>query len=220
MSCVIHIEDDPLWADYAQATIAGATGFAPMLTARNGAEGLRLCHLHQPRVVILDLRLPDTDGLLLLDRMSEFRPSPRVLIFTARADDALATRLYREPVAGLLWKSRQAGPELLQAVSTIACGGSHYSADAQRMWRLFHQSSTAYVKLLSHTELRLLPRFAEGCSDAEVAALSGCAASTAHTHRKNIMAKLGLHSQVALMRWALAHGVFDPPRAAPPCAAW
>jgi len=158
------------------------------------------------------------DGLTAIDALGAQQNPPMLLLFTSRADDAVMARLFRAPVAGMLWKSPDCGPELHRALTTVASCRTHYGADAKRAWHRFNTQPNSYVKLLSATELRLLPHFSQGCSDAEIAALVGCAASTAHTHRKNIMAKLDLHSQAALQHWALQHGVFDPPRAAPPCA--
>ena len=221
MTTVIHIEDDPLWANFVRESIGRLAEFRLLGTASTGRDGLERCRVLAPRIVLLDLRLPDMDGLMVIDAFGALQRPPILLLFTSRADDAVMARLFREPVAGMLWKSPDCRGELHRAPTTVARGGTHYGADAKRAWHRFNALPNSYIKLLSATELRLLPHFSQGCTDAEIAALAGCAASTAHTHRKNIMAKLDLHTQAALQHWALQHGVFDPPRAAPPCAmAW
>jgi DNA-binding NarL/FixJ family response regulator len=170
---------------------------------------------------MLDLRLPDMDGIAAIDQLSELEPAPKILLFTARADDGVMLRLFRDPVAGLLWKSQASTQELPRALTTIAGGGKYYSADAQQAWQRFRAAPDSYFKILTATEIKLLPLCAQGFSDDEIAANLGCKTATAHTHRKNIMAKTGLHSQVELQTWALQRGFFDPPLAGPPClVAW
>src|SRR5262245_9382229 len=138
MTTVIHIEDDPLWADFARKVIGTCPEFLLLGTAGTGGEGIARCRKLRPNIVVLDLRLPDMDGLELIDQLGALESHPRLLLFTARADDAVMARLFREPIAGMLWKSSDAEIELRKGLALLADGGTHYAVDTKRAWRRFN----------------------------------------------------------------------------------
>lgn len=219
MTTVIHIEDDPLWARHVRDLLAGWPEFRLLGTATTGESGLAHCCTLWPHIVLLDMRLPDQSGAEMIDQLAALRPAPRILLLTACAGDGVLARAEQEPIAGLVWKTPNLDRELREALAEVARGGRHYSPEARHAMRRFHAAPGSFVNLLTARELEALPHFVCGASDAEVAALLGCAERTALVHRRNIRSKLGLHTQRELERWALGQDVFDVPRPAAPCAA-
>ncbi|HEX2851825.1 MAG TPA: LuxR C-terminal-related transcriptional regulator [Opitutaceae bacterium] len=76
----------------------------------------------------------------------------------------------------------------------------------------FRRALTAFFKLLSNREIFLLPYFARGASDSEIASSVDLSPATVHSHRQSITRKLDLHSSVELMRWCAEHGFAHFPR--------
>jgi DNA-binding NarL/FixJ family response regulator len=211
------IEDDPLWGDFIAETVKSYSGCALVGLAKTGHEGLVLLSALSPDLLILDLRLPDIDGLQMIDRISRDGLCPKIMIVTSRVGDAVMARLFSFPVVGMIWKTANAKELLVQGISAISQGKVFYSEEARNAWSRFRSAPDSYLKILTDTEIKLVGLFAEGMSDADVAACMGCKSSTAHSHRKNIMSKLGLHSQIEMQRWATEKSLIAPIFPAPPC---
>ncbi len=127
MATVLFIEDHPAIMEYGSWHLKQASPRLRLLTATTGAEGVELSRTHAPEVVLLDLSLPDGDGLDLIGVLRTGPRPPAVVIFTGRNDDAMLRRLELAEVAGVLWKGADAGDEMVTAVQRVLAGGTHVS---------------------------------------------------------------------------------------------
>ncbi len=214
---ILYIEDDPLWL----ATIPGVLRNLPKVTrvdtAPTGAEALALAEQVPPSIVILDLILPDFDGLALARRFSARTPAPRILLLTARHDPVALAAASEGHIAGLLWKAGDTLTRLPVAIGALAGGGGYCPHEVREATRHFRADPDAYFKILSPREQELLPAIGRGQSDEEIAVLVGLSVHTVASHRHHIMRKLGLHSTPQLMQWAFDQGfVALAPRRSPP----
>jgi two-component system, NarL family, nitrate/nitrite response regulator NarL len=215
---VFLVEDDPYCADVVAQLLARWPEIHYVGCASTATGGLLECRACRPDIVILDLWLPDGDGYQIVEQLPEPGYQPRILLFTSRCDDVVLARLKLAGVWGLIWKGLGGADELRAALHALAHGRRYFSADVQEAAGTLRASADAYFKILSNRELSLIPFFATGASDGEVASAVGMSPATAHSHRHRIMVKLNLRRTVDLMQWA-AHAGFVRPMAARRAAA-
>ncbi len=161
--------------------------------------------LQQADVILLDIRLPDGDGIDFVDELSKAHVPTPVLLISGSCEDYIVHRVSRAFVQGFVHKEEE--PKvLLTAIQTVAAGGAFFSPRfVERRGRLA-RDQTSFDKLLSPREQEFLRLIGSGSTDVEAAAELGLGAATAQTHRRNIMAKLNLHTAQELQTYALKMG--------------
>ncbi|MCX6952929.1 MAG: response regulator transcription factor [Verrucomicrobia bacterium] len=156
-------------------------------------------------LLLLDIRLPDGDGVDFVDEMVKRQVSVPVLLFSSSCEDYIVHRVNRSFVQGFVHKDED--PKvLLTAIQMVAAGGAFFSPRFVERQRALAKTPDTFEKKLSPREQELLRYIGAGFSDAETAAALGMTASTAQTHRRNVMAKLDLHSAKDLQAYALRTG--------------
>ncbi|MDO8543892.1 MAG: response regulator transcription factor [Opitutaceae bacterium] len=200
---VFHIEDDPFCSDVIARLLSKWPEILYLGSAASGREGLAQCRKMRPQIVLLDLGLPDGDGLRLAHELRWIDHPPRLLVFSARHDEATLARLRPSGVAGLIWKAPDVAHALRRAFAALAAGREFFPPDVLAALRQFTSSPNAFFKILSNRELNLIPLLGEGLSDAQIAEKIGVGEATVHSHRQSILRKLSLHRTPDLMRWAL-----------------
>ena len=160
--------------------------------------------LGQLDLLLLDIRLPDGDALDFIPEMNALRIATPVLLLSSSGEDFIIHRVSRSLVQGYLHKDDD--PDLLvAAVQAITAGGSFFSPRFVERQRALARAD-GFDKLLSDREQALLKLLGSGFSDPEVASQLGVTPATVHSHRRNIMAKLDLHTAQELQAYALRHG--------------
>jgi DNA-binding NarL/FixJ family response regulator len=204
---VLHVEDDPLWADFCRALFRRDPGIRWLGPVATGAAALAATsHLH-PDIVLLDVNLPDGDGFALARQIvAQGRPVPKLLLLSARDDQVLLSKVRDTDFHGLLWKNRDIESELPQALAELARGGRYFPAEVRRAWSELRARPDAFFKILSTREIDLLPYFSRGLDDDAIARLVGGSPLTVKSHRQHIMSKLGLHRSAELIHWTIKAG--------------
>ncbi|MBI5424594.1 MAG: response regulator transcription factor [Opitutae bacterium] len=209
--CLLHVEDDYLWQTTIAAAVAGMSDIRKFETVTSAAAALDRAPVLRPDVVVLDVVLPDGDGLAVARTLAALKTPPRIVLLSVRRDDVVLQAACSPHIAALLWKTGDVLDKLPEAIRTVAAGGKYHPPDVREALRKFRADPQAYFKILSDRELELLPRFGEGLSDEEVATLFGLSIHTVKSHRQNILTKLGLHSTARLIHWAIMRGFVRPP---------
>jgi DNA-binding NarL/FixJ family response regulator len=156
-------------------------------------------------LVIVDLSLPDGNALKWVQRSLQARPDERIVILSALNEDYLLYQAMHCAVPGYVHKNDK--PEVLrQAIKAVLAGQVFYSPSILRMGREQQADPRFFNKLLTAREQEVLQSFGQGLADGEIAALLGISQFTAAKYRKQIMAKLGVHSQGELMKYAVSKG--------------
>lgn len=156
-------------------------------------------------LLLLDIRLPDGDGVDFVDEMNQRQLSVPVLLFSSSVEDYVVHRVGRSFVQGFVHKDEE--PKvLLTAIQMVVAGGAFFSPRFVERQRALTKTPGTFEKKLSPREQELLRYIGAGFTDAETAAAVGMTVSTAVTHRRNIMAKLDLHTAKELQAYALKTG--------------
>jgi len=209
--CLLHVEDDALWQNAIAGALAGLPDIRHCETVHGAAAALARAPVLQPDVVLLDVVLPDGDGLAVARTLGEQKTPPRIILLSVRRDDVVLQAASSGPIAALLWKTGDVLNKLPEAIRTVAAGNKYYPPEVREALRKFRADPQAYFKILSDRELELLPRFGEGLSDEEVAKFFGLSIHTVKSHRQSILTKLDLHSTARLIHWAIMRGFVRPP---------
>jgi DNA-binding NarL/FixJ family response regulator len=203
---VLIIEDHKLVSDMLVLSCRSFIPNATFALADTGARGLACCRSTAPDLLFLDLVLPDCDGLDLLQELLSIAPQTKVVALTAFPDEFTVHRLLESNVPGLIAKNDQPLDHLAEAIQTVMAGGQYFSPIVRRMKQAIRSNPDSFAKVLSEHEQKLLGLFGEGLTNETIAPLVGLSAATVKGHRRNILAKLGLHSTPELIHYALAKG--------------
>lgn len=177
--------------------------------ASGGQEALRMVRKLRPDIVIMDLSMPDLDGIETTKRIVDEGLQARVLILTMHATEEYAVRLLQAGAHGFVGKGAL-GQEFVEAVRKVAGGGCYLPPGLseklpQRYVRGGAEASP--LEALSDRELQVLKHLAEGHTSREIAQDLHLSVKTVDTYRARLQAKLELHTMADLVRFALRHGV-------------
>jgi DNA-binding NarL/FixJ family response regulator len=161
-------------------------------------------------VIILDITLPDMNGLDLLKNLQAKGEKAGVLVLSMHPEEQYATRALKAGAAGYLQKE-SAPAELVNAVRKIAHGGKYVTASLAEKLAFEFQGGVdkAPHELLSDREYQVLCMLASGRGIKEIALELGVSAPTIATYRSRVMMKLELSSTVDLVRYALSHKLVE-----------
>ncbi|GAB6043116.1 response regulator [Endothiovibrio diazotrophicus] len=177
--------------------------------ADSGAECLDEYERCHPDVVVMDIAMPEMDGLQALHRFHNRFEDPKVLILSYHEEAVFAERALAEGAAGYLSKS--AAPELLpKAIRQIAEGGRFLDPDiAQEMALRGSRGGDNPLEGLSEREFAVFLQLAEGLSANEIAVRLHISPNTVNTHLYRIKRKLGVTSRTELTRLAIRHNLIE-----------
>lgn len=179
--------------------------------AETGAEALRLAAELEPDVVLMDISMPDLNGIEATRRIKAAHPDIAVLALTMHEDDQYFFEMLAAGASGYVPK-RAAPNDLITAIHAVQKGGVFlFPSVARALVQDYLQRSTSGSSFdaLTEREREVLILIAQGRSNQEIADQLVISIKTVNRHRENIMAKLSLHSRVELVRYALEKGLID-----------
>jgi two-component system response regulator NreC len=174
--------------------------------AEDAATGLELCRRYQPDLVLLDLNLPDRDGVSLVEDLLAVAPGLRILALSSECDDYTLYRLLNSGIHGYVDKNRQSVEVLKVAINEVMNGRVFFAAVVQQVRLRLRMEPGAFPKLLSPREQEILSVLGGGLNDEDAAEELRLSRHTVGCHRRNIMSKLGLHRTPDLIRYAVDKG--------------
>lgn len=182
--------------------------------AGDGQEGIWLAAELKPDVVLMDIAMPNMDGIEAMRFLMEKTPESRVLFLSMYQDEEYLRKVLATGAAGYILK-RAAGPELLAAIRAVDRGDVYLDPALTRMLvedylgRGLAQApqEEPSTSILTPRELEVLRLVAQGHTNREIAELLVVSVKTVETHKANIMEKLGLRTRAELVRYALRRGL-------------
>ena len=194
-------------------------GVEVVAAAADGDEAVRLAVRHRPDVVLMDLRMPRTDGVAATRRVLDALPGTRVIVLTTYADDESVFAALEAGARGYLTKDATAA-EIQRAIRTVHAGEALLDPSVQR--RLLErtlspsarESSSAtptYPDGLTQREADVLREIANGLSNREIAERLIISEATVKTHVNNIFTKANLRDRAQAVIYAHQHGLANRP---------
>jgi two-component system response regulator NreC len=178
--------------------------------AIEGSQAVMLADSLQPQVVLMDIAMPGMDGLEATLQIKARWPEIYVLVLTMHRSDDYFFEMLKAGASGYILKGSETS-ELIQAVRTVARGEVFlYPVMARKLVRDYLElieGGDSSVSALSPREKEILLLLADGFSNKEIAKKLVVSLSTVHTHRNNLMKKLGLNSRHELIRYARQQGL-------------
>ncbi len=184
--------------------------------ADNGRQAVQIARKLTPDVAVIDIAMPQLNGLEATRQITRTVPSTKVLILSSYSDDEYVQQLTEAGAAGYLIKQTAAN-ELLKAIREAHKGNAYFSPSIAK--RLRDQCRQAFVTggqpsrrrsdNLTTREAEVLQLIAEGRANKQIAAELNISIKTVEKHRQQVMNKLGIHDVAGLTRHAIAKGIIE-----------
>jgi DNA-binding NarL/FixJ family response regulator len=213
---VMIVDDDELMRAGLRAVLSSDESIEVVGEAADGREAPPVARTTQPHIVLMDIRMPDVDGIAATRNVLASAPDARVVILTTFEQDDYVFGALREGASGFLLK-RTSPEDLVKAIHTVARGDSLLSPSVTRMVvdRMARQpppDAAAHKRLehLTPREREVLELIARGLSNTEIASALVVEESTVKTHVKRILGKLRLRDRVQAVIFAYESGFTTP----------
>jgi DNA-binding NarL/FixJ family response regulator len=179
--------------------------------ARDGREAVECATVLKPDVLLLDIGMPNLNGLDATRQILATMPEARILILTVQDSEQVVREVLAAGARGFLLKS-DAGRDLVAAVEALQHWQTFFTSRVAQMMldgylRPQDETDTSGQSVLTPREREVIQLVAEGKTTKEVATALNLSVKTAETHRTNLMRKLGLHSVAALTLYAVRNGI-------------
>lgn len=179
--------------------------------AGTGEEALQACQRLAPDLVLLDIRLPDQNGVEVCRQISQRWPQTRVVILTSFVDDELVADAILAGAAGYVLK-QVGNQELLRAIEAVRQGKALLDPQVtqrvlQRMRRTEHLLDASAFRDLSRREMEVLLLVSQGKSNQEIADTLAVSDKTVRNHVSSLLKKLDLSNRVELATYAVTHHI-------------
>jgi two-component system response regulator NreC len=182
--------------------------------AESGRQAIDQVRAIRPDVVLMDIQMPDVNGIEATQRIKELAPETAVLVLTMHEDDQYFFEMLHAGASGYMPK-RAAPDELVSAIRTVARGEIFlYPSLATRLVQDYLRRADSGEQPLVYDDLtprerEVLVLIAEGLTNAEIADQLVISVKTVDRHRENIMRKLNMHSRIDLVKYAIRTGLID-----------
>ena len=190
--------------------IEAAGGIEIVAEAATGEEAIRLNRDKRPDVILMDISLPGLSGFETSERIMNARRNVRIIALTAHARPPYTTRMLALGVAGYLTKACDAS-ELVQAIRKVHDGDRHFGSEIaqQLVISLLPGTEQSPFERLTPREREVAMMLAAGHKPAAIGQRLNVGMKTVSSHKYNVFEKLGVDSEVGVLREAIRHGLIE-----------
>jgi DNA-binding NarL/FixJ family response regulator len=214
---VILAEDHTIVRKGLRSLLEGEEDIEVIGEAGNGKEAITLVEQKKPDIVVMDIGMPELNGLEATRRIKKKFPQTKVLILTMHTNEEYVFEILQAGASGYIVK-KAAPTELVSALRAVEQGESFLSPSISKkvideyLQRAGEAKRRGAFELLTDREREVLQLIAEGNSTRGIAGRLFISTKTVETHRSNLMEKLDLHGTADLTRYAIRMGIVDPER--------
>jgi DNA-binding NarL/FixJ family response regulator len=209
---VLVVDDHRMFAEAIELLLANEDGIEIVGAVGTGEAAADFAGTHRPDVVLVDIDLPGMDGIEAMYRIREASPNSHLVVVTAFQQRSVMARAVEAGAAGFVPKTR-AADDLVDVIRRAAAGEMVLpSGDIGEVLNNLQQAASdrsdaaRLLGLLTSREVEILKLVADGHSTAEIAKHFFISPFTVQSHVKNILSKLGVHSKLEAVTFALRHG--------------
>ncbi|NJN65243.1 MAG: response regulator transcription factor [Chloroflexaceae bacterium] len=211
MTTIVLADDHPMVRHGLKFILEAERGWSVVGEATTGNEVLQLVKALRPDVLILDILMPEVNGIEVVQRLSQFATRSRVVMFSMYDHDSYIRAAMNSGAQAYVLKDSEVA-ELVHAVREVLAGRRYLSRSlTERAMTCYLQQASsdgvAWSEVLTSRERQVIQLAAQGASNAEIGYRLSISPRTVETHRTNIMRKLGLHTRAELITYALQHGI-------------
>jgi DNA-binding NarL/FixJ family response regulator len=208
---VILVDDHKMMREGLATMLATATDIEVVGEGADGRSALQLVRTLQPDVVVMDVGMPDLNGIEATTRIRAEHPRVKVVALSLHSDKRYVQHMLDAGASGYVLKVA-AFDELLRAVRAASVGKDYLSPEitgavVERSSRPHSGTGVSAYSTLGSREREVLQLVAEGMTSAETAKRMHISIKTVETHRRNIVQKLGLHGTAELTKYAVREGL-------------
>ncbi len=203
---IMIVEDHPVVVEGLKKLLLDA-GIAELcLTASDGRECLLFLMSFQPDVILLDINLPDINGIDLCKTIKTKYPNYKVLAISSFNERSYITHMIQNGASGYVLKNASED-EIIEAVKTIHEGGSYLADDVKEI--LNEKDKSTDIPLLTNREKEVLQLLADGFTNKEIGDKLFISPLTVDSHRKNLIMKLEAKNTPSLIKIAISKNLID-----------
>jgi DNA-binding NarL/FixJ family response regulator len=211
---VLLADDHDLFRAGIRSLMQGFAGIEVIAEAGDGREALRLCRAHLPDVALMDIMMPELNGLDATARLAATSPRTRTLILSMNATEEYVLQALRCGAAGYLLKNTSPS-ELERAIRAVARGETYLTSAISghvisAYLRRIGGETIGPIDRLTVRQREVLQLVAEGDTTKEIARKLDLSVKTVESHRAQLMAELDIHDIAGLVRYAIRMGIITP----------
>jgi DNA-binding NarL/FixJ family response regulator len=200
---ILSVDDHPMLREGIAAVLASEDDMALVAEASNGREAVEQFRAHRPDVTLMDVQMPQVNGIDAILKIREEFPGARIIVLTTYSGDAQAARAFKAGAVGYLLKN-MVRKELIDTIRTVHAGKKRIPPEiAVEMAE--HHSDDA----LSEREIEVLREVAAGNANKMVAQRLKVSEETVKAHMKSILSKLGANDRTHAVTIALKRGIIE-----------
>jgi DNA-binding NarL/FixJ family response regulator len=216
---ILVADDHELVRRGIRGLLCARRGWTVVGEATNGREAVEKANRLKPDVAILDISMPDLDGLQATRRIRDTVPTTEIVVLTMHESDQMVRLVLDAGALGYILKS-DLPTQLVKAVKDVSAGKQFLTPRISDIVLKGFLKTGNQVDTMGRSQVRPTSReveviglLAEGKANKEIAIRLGITIRTVETHRAKIMLKLGLHSLAELIHYAIRHKIFTAPSA-------
>ncbi len=199
---ILIADDHQIVIDGLKLVLSSQENFEVAGEASNGVEVLDFLAKTRVDIVVLDINMPEMDGIKCAKKVKELYPKTKVIILTMYAQKSFVEEIIKIGIDGCLLKNNT-GKELSDAIARVHSGKSYYD----QIQNFSKDESKTKEYPLSDREIEIIRKLSDGLTSSQISEALFISLHTVKTHRKNILRKLDLHSSSELIQYALNNGI-------------
>lgn len=200
---ILSVDDHPMLREGIAAVLAGEPDMMLVGEASNGREAIEQFRTHHPDVTLMDVQMPEINGIDAIVKIREEFPDARIIVLTTYSGDAQAARAFKAGASGYMLKN-MVRKELVDTIRAVHAGKKRIPPEiAVEMAE--HHSDDA----LTEREIEVLREVAAGNANKMVAQLLNVSEETIKAHMKSILSKLGANDRTHAVTIALKRGIIE-----------
>ena len=200
---ILAVDDHPILRQGIAGLIADESDMTLVAQAANGREAIQLFRTHQPDITLMDLQMPEMNGLDAMIAIRGEFPDARIIVLTTYTGDVQALRALKAGARAYLLKNSLHN-ELLDTIRAVHAGRKTLSPEIS-----FQLAEHSAEEALSPAEVRVLSLIAEGNTNKEIGAVLSLTEDAVKGQVRNILAKLGANDRTQAVTMAIKRGIIE-----------